>query len=203
VFAKKSVPMIATRRLMLRAAGNTSSAACRFHPHPILREPHGKAVDQTNRITLCRRFGTHHARFPAVDFGGSNELKGPFPTAVCTVSGTFGTIRPSLTRPSLESEPVRTRSQPNMKSSILRGTALTSLAIGIFAASSVSSAHGAFVNTPFQQGNPFTTFEKPTELPLIPPPTAKAGANRIPEPAGALVIGLGVISFFHRLRRTV
>jgi hypothetical protein len=89
-----------------------------------------------------------------------------------------------------------------MKSSIFRGTAITSLTIGIIAASSVSSANGAFVNTPFQQGNPFTTFEKPTELPLITPPPAKAGVTRIPEPAGALVIGLGVISFFHRLRRT-
>lgn len=89
-----------------------------------------------------------------------------------------------------------------MKSSNLRGTAITSLAIGIIAASFVSSANGAFVNTSFQQGNPFTTLEKPTVLPLVPPPPAKAGVTRIPEPAGALVIGLGVISFFHRLRRT-
>jgi len=90
-----------------------------------------------------------------------------------------------------------------MKSSVLRSTALTTLAIGIIAASSATSANSAIVNTPFQQGNPFTNLEKPTDLPSITPPPATAGATRIPEPAGALVIGLGVISFFHRLRRTV
>ncbi len=100
-----------------------------------------------------------------------------------------------------------------MKFSIIPGIAFTSLAIGIIAAAPPSSevVDGRFPQShpanaiALPSGNltarPGSTLEKPAESSFILERSVKESAIRIPEPTGVLVIGVGVISFFHRLRR--